>query len=130
MATQLGSLLNSGSSVEVARASTRIDSNQPRRASFRTSISMRRASSGTPAREEICASSAFGEMWRRPSNEISLMHGGAATIAVEISAFAGEMSSDGRADVEPEKHNIPNDPERSQRTLIPPCTEEAECVDE
>ena len=122
MATLADSPLNCEAGAEVARASTRIDSNQPRSASFRTSISMRLASSRSPAREEICASTAFGEMWCSPVNETSLMSGVAATIADDVFAFAGEVSSGGCADAAPERHSIPNDPERSQRTIISPCT--------
>src|SRR6266446_3158135 len=105
------------------RASTRIDSNHPRRASVRTSVSTLRASSGPPVREEICACSALGEICRSPVNEISLMNGVVMErIAAEISTCAGELSSGGFAEATPERHKMPNDPEISQRTRIAPCT--------
>src|SRR6266850_441708 len=106
-----------------ARASTRIASNHPRRASARTSLSIARASSELPAREVICASAALGEMWRSPANEISLMNEVVVeTIAVEFSGCAGGLSSGGFAEATPERHKMPNDPEISQRTRIAPCT--------
>jgi len=56
-------------------------------------------------------------------NEISLMKGVVVEkIAAEISACAGELSSGVLADVAPERHKMPNDPEISQRTRIAPCT--------
>ena len=106
-----------------ARASTWIDSNHPRRASVRTSVSTLRASSGLPVREEICATTALGEICRSPVNEISLMSEVVvAAIAVEISACAGERLSGGLADVAPERHGMLNNPERSQRKIVSPCT--------
>src|SRR6266849_9779205 len=105
------------------RASTRIDSNHPRRASVRTSVSTLRASSGPPAREEICASTALGEIRRSPVNEISLINGVVVErIAAEISTCAGELSSGGFAEATPERHKMPNNPEISHRTSIAPCT--------
>src|SRR5882672_2316701 len=105
------------------RASTWIDSNHPRRASVRTSASTLRVSSGPPVREEICASSALGEICRSPVNEISLMNGVVMErIAAEISTCAGELSSGALADATLERHKMPNDPEISQRTRIAPYT--------
>jgi hypothetical protein len=62
-------------------------------------------------------------MWRSPANEISLISGVVgATSAGEIASCAGELSSGGFADVAPERHNTPSDPEMSHRTSIAPCT--------
>jgi hypothetical protein len=63
-------------------------------------------------------------------NEISLMHGVAGRITPEIFALGGEVSSGGFADVASARHKNPNKPRRRQRTLIPPCTEEAEGEDD
>src|SRR6266850_6532901 len=105
------------------RASTRIDSNHPRRASVRTSVSTLRASSRLPSREEICASTALGEICRSPVNEISLMNGVVVvTLADEKSSCDVDESSGGFAEVAPERHKIPNELEISQRTSIAPCT--------
>src|SRR6266850_3786901 len=105
------------------RASTRTDSNHPRRASLRTSASSLRASRGRPPRKEICASTALEEIWRSPVNEISLISEIVGeTLTGEISACAGDGLSCGLADVEPTRHKMPNDTEMSQRTRIAPCT--------
>jgi hypothetical protein len=63
-------------------------------------------------------------------NEISLMHGVAGRITAEAFALGGEVSSGGFADVASARHKNPNKPGRSQRTLIPPGTEEAEGEDD
>jgi hypothetical protein len=55
--------------------------------------------------------------------EISLINEVVAPpIAAELSARGGELFSGGFAVVAPERHNMPNDPEMSQRTIISPCT--------
>src|SRR5713101_3478260 len=51
------------------------------------------------------------------------MTGGVADrIAGEFSACAGELSPAGIADVAPERHNMPENAERSQRKISSPCT--------
>src|ERR1700730_16371711 len=57
------------------------------------------------------------------------MHAVVALCADERSACGGDVPSGGFAEVASARHNIPNNPERSQRTIISPCTEEDDCRD-